>query len=365
MPVDFDSALATLAELFAETQPFILQGTAPTITDDLAPAFQTLFTTDIQSYREALLGIALVRLQDQTINLRLPYVNQGPNAYNGRDLDERVINPFLQQHRIPSSRGPYLAMFRRDFRFEISRRDGQRNKAAFDAFLELITALEGMTENADIRAFTAYLLYRFAKLREAAEVPLARLQRISFDQYESLITSLLNTPSGGRLPVILVVAAFRTIKDYFGLDWVIDFQGINVADGPTGVGGDITITQGGHIVFAAEVTERPLERARVVATFNTKIAPHGIEDYLFFVRLETLAEDARQQARQYFAQGHEVNFLEIKNWVLMALATMGKRGRELFNGHLLALIDDQTVPRAIKVAWNDYIAALTDAPAHG
>jgi hypothetical protein len=361
MPVDLDIAAATLAEIFTETQPLILQDTTPPIAAELAAFFDTIFATDIQSYREALLGIVLVRLQDQTINLRLPYVAQGPTAYHGRDLDERVVNPFLQQHRIPSSRGPYLAMFRRNFQFDASRRDGQRNKAAFDAFLSLITHLEGVTDAAQIRAFAAYLLYKFAKLREAAEVPLARLQRISLDQYESLITSLLNTPSGGRLPVILVVAAFRTIKDYFGLEWVIDVQGINVADTPSGVGGDVTITHNGHIVFAAEVTERPLERARVVATFNTKIAPHGIEDYLFFVRPETLTEEARQQARQYFAQGHEVNFLEIRNWALMALATMGKRGRDIFNVHLVAQIDEQTVPRAVKVAWNDYIAALTTA----
>jgi hypothetical protein len=145
-----------------------------------------------------------------------------------------------------------------------------------------------MTQEAEIKAFAGYLLYKFAKLREAAEVPLSRLQRISLEQFESLISSLLNTPSGGRLPVIIVVAALRAIKDYFGVDWVIDYQGINVADAASGVGGDITIKQGDKIVFAAEVTERPLERARVVATFNTKIAPHGIEDYLFFVRPETL-----------------------------------------------------------------------------
>ena len=165
------------------------------------------------------------------------------------------------------------------------------------------------------------------------------------------------------MPVILVVAAFRTIKDYFGLDWVIDYQGINVADAASGVGGDITITREGRIIFAAEVTERPLERSRIVATFNTKIAPRGIEDYLFFVRPETLAEDARQQARQYFAQGHEVNFLEIKNWVLMALATMGRRGREIFNRILVAFIDSPEMPRSVKVAWNDQISQLTSPPA--
>jgi hypothetical protein len=107
MAIDFDGAAATLRELFEEIQQRILQGTALPIADDLAPAFETIFATPIQSYREALLGIVVARLQDQTISLRLPYVNQGPTAYNGRMLDEEVVNPFLHQHRIPASRGPH------------------------------------------------------------------------------------------------------------------------------------------------------------------------------------------------------------------------------------------------------------------
>lgn len=146
------------------------------------------------------------------------------------------------------------------------------------------------------------------------------------------------------------------------MDWDIDYQGINVADSQSGVGGDITITQNDRIVFAAEVTERPLELSRVVSTFNTKIAPLGIENYLFFIRPEKLSEEARQQGRQYFAQGHEMNFLEIKTWVLMSLASMGKRGREMFNSHLLALIGNASIPRALKVAWNDSITAITTVP---
>src|SRR5262249_21007670 len=154
---------------------------------------------------------------------------------------------------------------------------------------ELITALELMTDDEEIRAFIRTLLYDFGKLREAADVPLSRLQRLSLEQFDVLITSLLGTPSGGRLPVIVVVAALQTIKDYFGVDWTIDYQGINVADAPTGVGGDITVTKQGQIVLAAEVTERPVDRTRVLATFNTKIAPQGMGDYLFFVRPETLS----------------------------------------------------------------------------
>lgn len=359
--VDLKSATTTLTEVFATIQPLILQGVVPPIPGDLGPQFDAIFATNINSYREALLGCTLAKIQNRNVNIRLPYVNQGPNAFSGRTLDEKVVNPFFQKHRIPCSGGPYLAMFRRDFRFDISKREGQRNKNVFDAFLIIIATLESLNEETELRKFLVYLLYKFAKLREAAEVPLARLHRMSLEQYDSLIGSLLNTQSGGRLPVILVVAAFRTIRDYFDVDWNIEYQGINVADSQSGAGGDITITQNGQIVFAAEVTERPLELSRVVSTFNTKIAPLGIENYLFFIRPEKLSEEAREQGRQYFAQGHEMNFLEIKTWVLMSLASMGNRGREIFSSHLLALIGDASVPRAIKVAWNDHIQAVTTA----
>jgi hypothetical protein len=103
-----------------------------------------------------------------------------------------------------------------------------------------------------------------------------------------------------------------------------------------------------------------MDRGRIVQTFHTKIAPNGIEDYLFFVRLESLEDGARQQAKQYFAQGHEVNFLAIKEWVVMLLASMGVRGRSIFLSCILELIEDPTMPRSIKVAWNQSIAALVD-----
>jgi hypothetical protein len=103
-----------------------------------------------------------------------------------------------------------------------------------------------------------------------------------------------------------------------------------------------------------------LVRGRIFQTFHTKIAPHGIEDYLFFVRLDGLEDGARQQAKQYFAQGHEVNFLAIKDWVVMLLASIGVRGRGIFLSGLLEMIDDPSMPRSIKVAWNRGIAALVD-----
>mgnify|MGYP007099441666 CR=1 FL=1 len=59
-----------------------------------------VFYSQTQSYREVLLGCALIRLLDKGVNIRLPYIKHGKGAFNGRTLDEKVINPFLQDKLI-------------------------------------------------------------------------------------------------------------------------------------------------------------------------------------------------------------------------------------------------------------------------
>jgi len=358
MPIDYDAARELLNEVFGQAESDLLRQSAPSVSERVRIACDELFRSHTQAYREVLLGCLIARMQDKKVNIRQPYVEQGRNAFSGRSLDERVINPFLHEKRIPSSRGPYLSVFRRSVQFDEDIRAGLRDKAAYNSFLAAIGYLESTPKKGELLKFLRYLLYRFAELREQATIPLSRLQRMSLTQYDGLISGLLGTPSGGRFPVLLVAATFDAIREFFGLDWQVTCQGINVADAASGAGGDITIRSAGQTVMAAEVTERPVDKSRVVATFNTKIAPTGIEDYLFFVRLSGVAPAAKQQAHQYFAQGHEVNFLEIKDWILMSLATMGRRGRATFNRILLDLLDASDIPRTLKVAWNEQVTKI-------
>jgi hypothetical protein len=254
MPIDYEAARELLERAFVASEEDLLRQTVPQIPEELSGPFAAIFSSTTQAYRECLAGCTIARIQDKGIQIRLPYTKQGPRAYNGRTLDEKVVNPFLQARRIPCSRGPFLSVFRRSIQFDEATARGVRDVVGFRAFLELVTYLE---QTADDQALARFL---------------RRLARISLEQYGTLISGLLATPSGGRFPVLLVTAAFSTIKDFFGLDWDVRAQGINVADAAAGVGGDITIMQGGRTLLAAEITERPLDRSRVVSTFNTKIA---------------------------------------------------------------------------------------------
>jgi hypothetical protein len=203
-------------------------------------------------------------------------------------------------------------VFRRSVTFVPDIRGGLRDKVGYDAMLVFVDLL-ALPDAEIARACLRALLGGFLRLRDAANVALVHVQRLSQDQYEWLLTELLKVPSGGRFSVILAIAMFQTIQSAFALDWQIEWQGINVADRASDTGGDITIRSGNTVILSVEVTERPIDRARVEATFNTKVLMHHLTDYLFLHGDALPASDAKDLARRYFGQGHEINFLPVKD----------------------------------------------------
>jgi hypothetical protein len=359
--IDHNKARTILQNQFAEAEQLSLrpdQLAFPKLSKDLKQSFDVIFNSSTQAFREVLLGCLLARMINKKSDIRLPYVSQGLFAFNGRDLDEKVVNPFLKEKQIPSSKGPYLNVFRRQVQFDNDTRQRVRDKAGYDAFLTILAVAEKANQ-AQAEQILLYTLLRFILLREASVIALAQVHRISLPQYQVLVDSLLETQSGGLMPVLLVVAMFRAIKDTFDLDWKIEFQGINVSDRASGTAGDVIIFRKELLLMAVEVTERPVDKARVVATFRTKIAPQGINDYLFLVNLHLIEDEAKEQAQQYFAQGHEVNFVDLRTWIQTSLAIIGGKGRSFFNEHLQKLLADDQVSRQLKVGWNAAIEKIT------
>lgn len=362
LAINYDAAHRALDGAFKEAEAALLRGDSPHIDDPaVRQSCEDLFKSQTQSYREVLVGAILCRLMDKRIDIRTPYAKHGDTAVSQRQLDEKVVNPLLKQNRIPSTKGPYLAVFRRGVTFhraaEGGTRGGLRDPAAFDAFDTCLTFLEHTNDDAELTRFLVFVLYQFVLLREAANVPLARLKRISLDQCHLLTTELIKRRSGGRFPLFLVVGTFAAIKECLNAPWELRWQQINVADIAAGAAGDIELIKGGAVVLAGEITERVVDRDRVVSTFTTKIVEAGVTDYVFLVTAEP-TDDARQACFSYFAQGHEVNFVDIATWIRMTLATLGQSGREAFERLVAELIDGADVPKSLKVDWNECIAAI-------
>lgn len=107
-----------------------------------------------------------------------------------------------------------------------------------------------------------------------------------------------------------------------------------------------------------EVTERQIDRDRVAYVFDTKIAPNGLDDYLFFYTAREPTPEARETARQYFVQGHDINLIQIRDWIITILTTIAPRCRRIFTERLRELLAGDGVPAALIVAWNEQVRNL-------
>lgn len=354
--LDYDLAKTDLRRLFEDAEECFQNGQDLPASEELRKAAETLFSSNTQSYREVLVGCALARLQNNLIDIRKPYINQGDDAFNGRTLDEQVVNPFMQDRRVPSSKGPYLAVFRRNVALTPETGAGLRDKAGYEAMLTFIDALERTSTSDEVSDLTRQLLFNFVKLRNSATVPLSQIARLSVTQIQRMVDEFGAVGSGGLIPVLLTVALIEAVRETLKPSWDVEFQGINVADRATGAGGDITVSEQGRALLAVEVTERPIDRRRVVSTFNTKIVESGIRDYLFVYTVQAPQEDALEAASAYFAQGHEINFLQLTEWTSAILSTLGLEGRENYLRILLEKLE--SAPAKVKVGWNDVIRNL-------
>ena len=271
MNIEYSAALNILNRTFSDVTRDYIEKRIPNIQSGLVQSYDLLFESKTQAYREVLLGCILAKLLHPKDDVKLPYVQQGEFAYSGRTLDEKVINPFLRKAKVPSSKGPFLSVFRRSVTFTEDTQAGLRDQRGFDAMLKVLGLVNHASEKKLLKILR-YHLYRFILLREMSQIELIRPKRLSLLQFDQIIASLIETPSGGRFPVFLVVATFVAIQERFDLSWDVKVQGINVADSASGAGGDVTIVEDGHVILAAEVTERCVDKSRVMATFDTKIA---------------------------------------------------------------------------------------------
>lgn len=354
MAINYEAALSLLEALFDDAE----KGAAlPSVPTEVMQAIETLVASSTQSYREALLGAALARRMDRSIDITLPYMNMGDGAFNGRTLDEQVINPLLKEKMVPSSKGPYLASFRRSVKLVPETAAGLRDKEGYAAMLVVIDSLKAAGDDLAVENIIRHLVAALVWLRDRSIITLARINRLSLPQLNSLISRMLATQSGGRFPVLLAGAMLRTLKKHFNLPWDIKLQGINAADAAAKSGGDIDILNEstGGFVFSIEITERVIDRRRVVSTFTSKISPHSISDYLFFYSTSLPEPSALEAAKQYFAQGHDISFLEVREWLLNCLSIVGPEGRTLFTNEFVDALGTTDIPSHMKVLWNDLI----------
>lgn len=323
--------------------------------DDNEQLLDAVFDSQTQSYREVLLGCSLIRWLDKSVNIRLPYMKHGKGAFNGRTLDEKVINPFLHEKLIPCSKGPYLATFRRNVMLTDETKKGLRDKDGYDALMKLLSIIESTTDDSILETLMISFIRRFIILRDSSKITLFHINRLSIEQFKSFLSTLIQKPSGGLIPVLISVAFYQMLNEYYQLSWEINWQGINVSDQSTGSEGDIIIKANKETICAIEVTERLIDKKRIVSTFNTKILRGNVKEYLFIYTQTEPDRTAMDAAGKLFSQGYDVNFASIVDLIVNNFAVQRPEARSIFTNKMISLLDSIEIPSSVKLAWNECI----------
>src|ERR1039458_6717072 len=350
--IKHEEALPPLREAFELAKDDFRENAAIEVPATIVAATKRLFTSTTQAYREALVSCVIARIVNQQIDIRLPAIAYGRDAFSGRSMQEKTVTPFLRDRGIPVSAWPFLSALRGGAKFMKGGEPRiQEDMEGFDALVTIVEHLRAL-DVSKAKEYLRYLLRQFIELRESGVISLKRIAKPNLEQLSNLIVGLLKVKSGGRIPALLATALFQTISECHALGWEVEFQGINVADKASGAVGDITIRKNGAILLGVEVTERPIDQARVTLTFNQKISPNAVADYLFITTSKP-EKGAFDAARSYTAVGHEMNFVPLADWLIHNLATVGPACRALFQTKIIDLLVAPGTSAALLVAWND------------
>ena len=272
-----------------------------------------------------LMACLLAKIQQPEVDPRKPYTEIGDrDSFSGRRYDESCITPFINHHSLPCNRTtafltPAFRNINRPLTTEIEI-VGRPRKVYADALQLLDDVHSGRVTSETLLTEVLRVLVTM-KTEQAARMQtlLVGLRQhdaglaLSSEGTVKLIEQHLAYKNSSRLPVLIVVAAYRAARAHLG-EQARPLQAHNAADEQTGALGDIEITllDDDRIVTCYEMKMRRV----TVEDINTALAklaaaPERIENYIF-ITTDTVTEDVKAYADSIYEKsgGVEIAILD-------------------------------------------------------
>jgi len=265
-----------------------------------------------------LLACSLAKIHNPSLDIRKPYTEIGtPDAYAGRTYDERYVEAFIIQHKLPCNHTTAWltpAFRNRDIILVPNTNLVGRPPHIYKATLQLLTDVyEGRITAEDLLAET---LRRLIIIRDEQNVRLntwmttlkavAGTIPLSSEDILTLIEQHLKSPNSSRLPVLVVAAAYDAAKGFLS-ERALPLEGHNAADKQTRSLGDIQITlvDDDNVVTVYEM------KAKKVTQNDIDIAlrkvDHKIDNYIV-ITTEAIDEQVKTYAAGLYAKTGGIEF---------------------------------------------------------
>lgn len=274
-----------------------------------------------------LMACALAKAVNPAIDIRKPYRELGGNdSYSGRSYDETYITAFINEHKLPAnSTTAFLTPALRTKNIALVpgiNLGGTPAQLYENAILLLNDVQENRISAEDLLAETVLNLVslrdenrtRLNELLSALRATqVESMLQLSAEAIIKLIAQHIASPNTSRLPVLIVVAAYRAAQRHLG-ERVLALHAHNAADEQTGALGDVEIAlmDDDNVITSYEMKMKRVTIEDVDRALQ-KITGYGqhIENYIF-TTTDVIEERVSTYASEQYArtEGTEIVVLD-------------------------------------------------------
>lgn len=271
-----------------------------------------------------LMSCLLAKLNEPKVDIRKPYTEiGGKGTFSGRHYDEFYVETFVHKYKLPCN--PTTAYLTPAFRNidRILKPDLEmvgRPKEAYTYTLEIIDAVFKNKESAAniLKEIMRFLIIVNDEDAQRMGQLIAGLKQtedflpLSSEEIITLVSQHLQCKNASRLPVLIVTAAYMTVKDKIG-EVALPLQAHNAADKQTGSIGDVEITlrNDDEIVTCYEMKDKIVIKNDIDNALN-KLAESKIRlNNYIFITTEAIDADVATYAKNlYESTGVEFAILD-------------------------------------------------------
>lgn len=260
-----------------------------------------------------LMSCLLAKSHNSNVDIRKPYTEiEGSDTFSGRFYDERFIELLVHKYKLPCN--PTTAYLTPAFRNldRILTTDLAlvgRPREVYVAALEILNLVHTKKEKSEniLQEIIRFLLIiksedelrmkqLISDLKQADDIlPLAT------EEIVTLLTQHMNCKGASRLPVLIVAAAYQTVKDQIGeVNKLLESH--NAADKQTGSIGDVEIIliNEDRIVTCYEMKDKRVTKTDIdVALQKLAKTKNKIDNYIF-ITTDIIEVEVTEYAKSFY-----------------------------------------------------------------
>ena len=309
----------------------------------------------------------LGKIDNPKVDIRKPFTEiKAKDTFSGRFYDERFIEEFVHKYKLPCN--PTTAYLTPAFR-NIDRVLTTdlvlvgRPREAYNYTLVILDAVHRKKETAEnvLQEIIRFLLIVKTEDEKRMEQLIANLKQtedflpLSTEEIVTLLTQHLNCKNSSRLPVLIVAAAYQSVKDKIG-ETNLPLQSHNAADKQTGSIGDVEVTlmNDDRIVTSYEMKDKRVTKNDIDHALQ-KLSAHDFKiDNYIFITTDTIEPEFADYAKSLYEKtGIEIAILDCIGFIRHYLHFFHRHRNIFLNIYQELVLSEPTssVSQALKEAF--------------